>query len=378
MLGCTTHGYEHMVTECTACRDSALGANARSAVRKLEEDLAEAEKEQTLACEGRDQWKRSCQAAISQRDTAWAELADAKAALATAQNEQAHLQFCLNSRDEFIGNEGLWMKYVDTLPHRKAGIAGGWSEINPVAELADTKAALEAANAKIVAQANEWRIAYNESYARAERAERAEAELARTQAEAAVCEAGMRALLKATRVEAKALRALLVRWDEQAQSDRWCDELRRPLSAFQIAHDTRAAIAPLPVGTVGQMAANERAEAREKALRQALELVDADVRHHLRSDVIAHALIRKNVVAAVRAALAEAHYYDAINDLHQWKSAAWRAEAEAKALREALEWIETKAMLAKGAGEFEAHSILRGIAHTARAALDPSPAGREG
>lgn len=53
----------------------------RSDLAALQADLAEAEKEQTLACEDRDQWKRSCQASIIQRDTAWADLAAAQSAL---------------------------------------------------------------------------------------------------------------------------------------------------------------------------------------------------------------------------------------------------------------------------------------------------------
>lgn len=40
------------------------------------------------------------------------------------------------------------------------------------------------------------------------------------------------------------------------------------------------------------------------SLRGALEAVDAEVRHHLRSDEVDHAIIRKPVVAMVRAALA--------------------------------------------------------------------------
>lgn len=52
------------------------------------------------------------------------------------------------------------------------------------------------------------------------------------------------------------------------------------------------------------LARAERAQAERDAMREVLELVDADVRHHLRSDAIDHALLRKHAVAAVRAALA--------------------------------------------------------------------------
>jgi len=43
-------------------------------------------------------------------------------------NECAHLQFCLNSRDEYLGSIGKWEAYCATLPAGKAGIAGGWAD----------------------------------------------------------------------------------------------------------------------------------------------------------------------------------------------------------------------------------------------------------
>jgi len=43
-------------------------------------------------------------------------------------NENAHLNLCLNSRDDFIGKIGQWQAYVDTLPQSKAGFPNGeWS-----------------------------------------------------------------------------------------------------------------------------------------------------------------------------------------------------------------------------------------------------------
>jgi len=42
-------------------------------------------------------------------------------------NECAHLQFCLNSRDEYLGRIGKWEAYCATLPAGKAGVAGGWA-----------------------------------------------------------------------------------------------------------------------------------------------------------------------------------------------------------------------------------------------------------
>lgn len=43
------------------------------------------------------------------------------------QGDFAHLQFSLNSRDEYLGKIGQWQAYLDTLPERKAGVPGGWS-----------------------------------------------------------------------------------------------------------------------------------------------------------------------------------------------------------------------------------------------------------
>jgi hypothetical protein len=50
-------------------------------------------------------------------------------------NKNAHLQFCLNSRDEFLVNTDQWSAYTDTLPRKKAGVARGrgWSETPPPA-----------------------------------------------------------------------------------------------------------------------------------------------------------------------------------------------------------------------------------------------------
>lgn len=50
----------------------------------------------------------------------------------------------------------------------------------------------------------------------------------------------------------------------------------------------------------------EAAEAREAELRAVLKGVDDDVRHHLRSDRVDHAVLRKHVVQMVRQALAAA------------------------------------------------------------------------
>lgn len=50
----------------------------------------------------------------------------------------------------------------------------------------------------------------------------------------------------------------------------------------------------------------EVAEAREAELRAVLKGVDDDVRHHLRSDRVDHAVLRKHVVQMVRQALAAA------------------------------------------------------------------------
>ncbi len=71
-------------------------------------------------------------------DALWKKINDGQADRLNSQDseiaslcaELAHLEFCLDSRDDFIGNEGLWDKYVGTLPNRMAGIAGGWSSEN--------------------------------------------------------------------------------------------------------------------------------------------------------------------------------------------------------------------------------------------------------
>lgn len=55
-------------------------------------------------------------------------MAEAAVEIERLRNENAHLQFCLNSRDDFLGAIGQWQAYVDTLPNRKAGVPGGWSE----------------------------------------------------------------------------------------------------------------------------------------------------------------------------------------------------------------------------------------------------------
>lgn len=47
--------------------------------------------------------------------------------------EVAHLTFCLESRDQFIGDRGLWMDYVKTLPQFKAGRPGYTWSPNPPA-----------------------------------------------------------------------------------------------------------------------------------------------------------------------------------------------------------------------------------------------------
>jgi cytidylate kinase len=47
----------------------------------------------------------------------------------------------------------------------------------------------------------------------------------------------------------------------------------------------------------------ENYDARVAELEEALRLVDADVRHHLRSDEVHTALIRPKAIRAVRAAL---------------------------------------------------------------------------
>ena len=49
------------------------------------------------------------------------------------------------------------------------------------------------------------------------------------------------------------------------------------------------------------------------SMREALELVDADVRHHLRSDKVATAIIRPDAIRAVRAALSS-HTLDRLSD----------------------------------------------------------------
>ena len=43
-------------------------------------------------------------------------------------NEVAHLTFCLNSRDDFLGSIGQWEAYTATLPKGKADVSGGWSD----------------------------------------------------------------------------------------------------------------------------------------------------------------------------------------------------------------------------------------------------------
>ena len=43
-------------------------------------------------------------------------------------NEVAHLQFCLNSRDEYLGSIGKWEAYCATLPSGKAGVVDGWAD----------------------------------------------------------------------------------------------------------------------------------------------------------------------------------------------------------------------------------------------------------
>lgn len=53
---------------------------------------------------------------------------EARAEIERLRAENAHLQFCLNSRDDFLGRIGQWQAYCDTLPHKTAGVPGGWSK----------------------------------------------------------------------------------------------------------------------------------------------------------------------------------------------------------------------------------------------------------
>jgi chromosome segregation ATPase len=86
----------------------------KSEAAELAADLRRAVAERDDAREQRRKWQEA-----SARDRAESK---------RLQNENAHLQFCLNSRDEFIGSLGQWQAYVDTLPHDRAGVPVGWSD----------------------------------------------------------------------------------------------------------------------------------------------------------------------------------------------------------------------------------------------------------